>query len=293
MNIVDIALNPKCRDSITIWELARYILRVVKKVKQLPPKDSFFDSGPCPFPRPDNNILYFKESELCNAFCKEFDGHNLKGPTSEVRASFDPRFYEAMSLLKRRGLLMQYRESDHISLTSVGEESDFQDGILILIDSAQEILNSLKEQIPNLDPVVEQYYLHSLRSCQEGLYIASVICLGAASERIIDCLKDAIIDRYQQYKGSLGKKWTKDAVKQILRDFNCIFGQIIDRQTQVDLREQLELTEKIYRRNRNEAGHPKSVPMDITRSEQENYLNSFRRYAITIFKSIDKLKSAV
>jgi hypothetical protein len=59
----------------------------------------------------------------------------------------------------------------------------------------------------------------------------------------------------------------------------------------MSVKEQLEMMEKIYRINRNDAGHPKSVPMNIERCEQENYLNSFRRYAITIFKAIDLLNS--
>jgi hypothetical protein len=54
---------------------------------------------------------------------------------------------------------------------------------------------------------------------------------------------------------------------------------------------QLEMTERIYRLNRNDAGHPTSVPMGITRCEQENYLNSFRRYIVTIPKVMELLEA--
>ena len=47
----------------------------------------------------------------------------------------------------------------------------------------------------------------------------------------------------------------------------------------------------IYRLNRNEAGHPSSLPQDWQRDEQECYLNQFRRYVCTVFKAIAILEN--
>lgn len=84
---------------------------------------------------------------------------------------FKLKFYEAIARLKRRRLLMDvvgtpgYPSQPGVCLTSVGERSDFDDGVLTLIDDAQEIVDKVKEKIPNLDDVVEQYFLESLRTC--------------------------------------------------------------------------------------------------------------------------------
>ena len=114
------------------------------------------------------------------------------------------KFYEAIARLKQRGLLMDASphcfdsSSDNaaaVCFTSVGAKTDFDNEILILIDDAYEVVKSLKVKIPNLDSVVEQYYLESLRTCQNGSYISSVIGLGAASERTINCLAEVVVRR--------------------------------------------------------------------------------------------------
>ena len=281
---MELPLSAEQRKEITINELAGLIFRIIK------------ERGSDPTVRPP--IYPVHPASLLNQFYNEPPGPLMTKPQEQVRdEGFFLKFSEAMALLKRRGLLVDKIEDRdnpypaYIYLTSVGERSSLDDyGMLILIDGAQEIVDSLKEQIPNLDPVLEQYYLESLRACQEGLYISSVICLGAASERTIDCLKEAIVRRYPQHK-KLEKKWVSDTIKYILINFGEIFGPVIDSQLRVDLKEQLDLMEKIYRLNRSEAGHPKSAPMSMTRCEQENYLNAFRRYAITVFRVIDALNS--
>ena len=174
--------------------------------------------------------------------------------------------------------------------TSVGKESDFHDGILILIDDAKKIVDSLTKEVPKLDNVVKQYYLQSLRACQEGLYIASVICLGAASERAVNCLAEAVINHDPKYKNDIEQlRYISKVIDYLSDKIREIFGSITDNQFMNELREKLKGIGHIYRRNRNEAGHPDAIPMDIARDEQENYLNSFRRYAITVFKAIDML----
>lgn len=258
------------RQNITVSELARLIFRLKRAQK-----------GVIDLPN------------LLKILCPQNEQNIIK---DHPNLEFTRKFYEAIGWLKHRGLLMDVTEVGYaltretrVHPTSIWERSFLDnDGMIILIDEAQDIVNSLKEEVPNLDSIVEQYYLESLRACQESLYVSSVISLGVASERTIDCLKEAVVTCYPEHK-ILERRWVSDSIKYILKKFKDIFSPIIDTQLRVDLKEQLDLMEKIYRLNRNEAGHPKPVPMNITRCGQENYLNAFRRYVVTIFKVMDVL----
>lgn len=264
-------LNQDKRKSISVSELERYIFRFFKTVEH---ED-------------------YSPDALLRLLCRVPNSSDYGSDWDQW--DFPLKFSEAIALLERRGLLMDkvgvtHSDVHKLCLTSVGKKSKFN-GIIILIDDAQEIVDSLKDEVDNLDPVVEQYYLESLRACQEGLYISSAICLGAASERAIDCLKEAIVNYDPKHK-VLERKWTSDAVKYILGIFKQIFDPSVDRMLRNDLKEQLELTERLYRTNRNDAGHPRKVAKSIGRCEQENHLYMFRRYAVTIFTVINELERA-
>jgi hypothetical protein len=272
-------LNEEQKKNITVTELAKLIFRLRKdSTVRISSLSALFVPTLLEGLAPENK----KEQDI----------------NEHPNKDFSLKFYEAMALLKRRGLLMDiiriestaYRPIiPDVCPTSIWGKSFLdEDEIIILIDDAQEIVNSLKEEIHNLDPVVEQYYLESLRTCQECLYFSSVICLGAASERAIDCLKEAIIKYDSTKHNKLKNKRISESVKYILDNIKLL-DPVIELQLRDDLKDQLDLVEKIYRLNRNEAGHPRTIPMNITRCEQENYLNSFRRYVTTIFKVISRL----
>ena len=216
--------------------------------------------------------------------------------------SFLFKFYEAIGRLKQRGLLMEANKwccEDYspsvdggVRLTAVGEESDFDDGILILVDDAYEIVQSLKDKAHNLDSVVEQYYLESLRTCQNGNYISSVICLGAAAERTINCLADTVVQCYPQSEKGIedNRRYISRLTEYLVNHRKELFVSL-EPKMQNELTENLEGLADIYRKNRNAAGHPKDVPQDWDRCEQECYLSQFRRLALTCFKAIGVLNS--
>lgn len=282
-------MNPEQREKTTVPELAKHILRDLKSSVEKARDDRFrnrFDSDE------DDFSLPHLQQQICH---ENKVGHELQDKT------FYQKFCEAIALLKRRGLLMDSVPTSlnswlSVRLTSVGERTEFDDGILILIDDAQEIVNKVKGEVPNLDDVVEQYFLESLRTCQEGCYIASVICLGAASERAIRCLSAAVIKRNSMYQRDIENKRNMYALIEYLS------GKILDILKPIEhsnnnstyrdeLKENLNGISHIYRRNRNEAGHPRSVRQDRTRDAQECYLNEFRRYVCTVFKAIDILEN--
>lgn len=265
------SLDREAREQMTVAELARFIFRLAKEKKI------------------GISNLSGLQQQLCSE--RQRSNHHVKDD------SFLLKFYEAIAQLRRRGLLVDVVESNVMPprtstrLTSVGEKSDFHDGILILIDDAHEIVNSLKEEIPKLDSVVEQYYLESLRTCQEGFYISSVICLGAASERAINCLAEAVVNRDASYQADIETQRTVSALTRYLsQNVNKIFKSIAEPTFQSELRDKLEGMARIYRLNRNDAGHPDGLPQDWRRDEQECYLNQFRRYVLTVFQAIDILK---
>lgn len=210
--------------------------------------------------------------------------------------TFCVKFYEAVARLKLRGLLMDVSSlcfgnssGNSVCLTSVGEKSDLDEGILILVDDPYEIVQSLKGEIPNLDEVVEQYYLESLRTCQNGNYISSVICLGAAAERTINCLAEAIVLCNPQYKHDFDSKPNISELTRHLVEKATELFKGLDSTLRRRLRERLEGLANIYRLNRNVAGHPESVPQDWRRDEQECYLSQFGRLADSCFQAIDAL----
>ena len=276
-------------EGVTISDLEKLILRQIKKilVRDAKRKDS----------NPRHEVV---ETILLPVLMAGIGPMKKNGDASN--RTFKLKFYEAIARLKRRGLLMdvvgtsEYSDRHGVYLTSVGERSVFDDGVLTLIDDAQEVVNTIKEAIPNLDDVVEQYFLESLRTCQEGCYIASVICLGAASERAIRCLADVVINRDDRYQKDIENQRSIFALTNYLSDKILEILKPIENSNNTstyrnELKEKLNGIAWIYRRNRNEAGHPLNVSQDWTRDEQECYLNQFRRYVCAVFKAIDILEN--
>ena len=263
-------LDDTQRGECTPEELARMIFRFLKN---------------------DCQWKHIPLGHLQEIFCPKNEQHS-----QAKDRTFCVKFYEAVARLKLRGLLMDVsrlcfgnRRGDSVCLTSVGEKSEFDDGLLILIDDPYEIVQSLKGEIPNLDEVVEQYYLESLRTCQNGNYISSVICLGAASERTIKCLAEALVLCNPRCKPDIDSKPNISELTRHLADKGTELFKGLDSTLRRRLRERLEGLANIYRLNRNVAGHPESVPQDWRRDEQECYLSQFRRLAGTCFHAIDAL----
>ena len=233
----------------------------------------------------------------------------IKPLDEQYGRSFDyDTLLEAVTLLERRGLVMrntvgsardpdQFGKGTHLRdfavyLTSIGKKSKIDEDVILLVDRPEEIVRALEQKVGNLDPVVRQYYLESLRAYQEGLYISSVICLGAASERAIHWLADTIesyCDKYQQpiqqRRGKMSKliKYLSDSAIPI------IFGA--DRSFMGELQDLLNELGDLYRRNRNDAGHPKTVEQTSWLSVgQAARTDLFRRYIATICEAIGRLK---
>lgn len=222
-------------------------------------------------------------------------------PDADPRQSaFDRvKLLDAIGLLERKGLVMKddsyswmrNREIAEfgVHLTSNGMKSDFDDEILLLVDKPQEIIDALEQDIGTLDNVVRQYFLESLRAYQVELHIAFVLCLGVASERAVDwlaeSLKEICSETHHQnlekkMKGNISglTKYLSDTIVPSVFNENDTFAK--------ELKKQLDWLARIYRENRNEAGHPKNVVQNWSRENQHVLLSQFPRYITTICKAI-------
>ena len=204
----------------------------------------------------------------------------------------------AVALLERRGLVvrdvwdpLRHVSSDKfiIYLTSIGIKSNIDDEIILLVDNPEEIVGKLEDRVGDLDDVVRQYYLESLRAYQEGLYISSVICLGAASERAIHWLAESIESHFKQYQGKFKTKRNMPDLIKYLSD--TVMPNIFrsDKNFADELKKRLNGLGDLYRENRNEAGHPQTIDQSWLAEDQEYLLIQFRRYITTICEAIGRI----
>ncbi len=227
-------------------------------------------------------------------------------PDGEYNKSFPDhaKLLDALTWLERRGLVVRESSSpanffqpEHkaiVYFTAIGMKSNLDDEVLLLVDKPEEIVGALEQKVGDLDEVVRQYYLESLRAYQEGLYISSVICLGAASERAIHWLAESIEPYSGHYQQGIKKRrsgnisgLTKHLADKVISN---VFGE--DTKFAGELENRLNGLGNVYRENRNEAGHPQTVEQTSWLGEdQEFLLLQFRRYITTICNAIERLNS--
>ena len=245
-------------------------------------------------------------------------GEKTKQERDENQQSRDnhSKLLEAVALLERRGLVM--RDSSallipdsilikhnrppledgsivYVYLTSIGMNSDFEDGILLLMDKPQETVDRLEQETGALDDVVRQYYLESIRAYQEELYISSVICLGAASERAIHWLAESIESNSETYQKGIKRKRNENIYTLTKYLSDTVIPDIFreDNKFRNELRNRLDGLATVYRENRNDAGHPtRIVDQSWLREDQDRLLIHFRRYITTICKAIDECRAS-
>ena len=268
-----ITLSEKQQKQIDVESLAKYVFRRIKEDGSNPPFVTFLDLKKQFFPGA-------RENESSDEHIK------LLG---------------AIALLERRGLVMKgfsyqsawtdsgSRPTDvRVYLTSIGVKSDFDDEILLLVDKPEAIVGALEQKIGTLDDVVRQYYLESIRANQEGLYISSVICLGAASERAIHWLAEAIASNSEKYREKIEKR--RYEISRLIEYLsNSVIPHLFEDSD--ELKDRLDRLARIYRENRNEAGHPKTVDQSWSTEDQRTLLSQFRKYITTICKAIDECRT--
>ena len=222
------------------------------------------------------------------------------GERNSLSLSDYAKLLEAIILLERRGLVMRdisYPTSANnqkdflVCLTSIGVKSSIDDEVILLVDKPEEILTALEQKVGNLDEVVRQYYLESLRAYQEGLYISSVICLGAASERAIYWLAETIESYSEKYQEEIEKRRNGNIARLTEYLSNTVIPNtfVNDKDFARELKDLLDGLGNLYRENRNEAGHPKTIYQSWLEEDQGRLLIYFRRYITTICEAIGRI----
>ena len=207
---------------------------------------------------------------------------------------------EAITLLERRGLVMRDisrprgarpQHNFTVYLTSIGIKSNIDDEAILLVDKPEEIVGGLEDKVGKLDPVVRQYYLESLRAYQEELYISSVICLGAASERAIHWLAETIESYSEKYQEEIEKRRHGNISRLTEYLSNTVIPNtfVDDKDFTRELKDLLDGLGNLYRENRNEAGHPKTIYQSWLEEDQGRLLMYFRRYITTICEAIGRM----
>ena len=211
-----------------------------------------------------------------------------------------PKLLEAITLLERRGLVMRSvtlssrgtNQFDFfVYFTSVGMKSDIEAEILLLVDKPEETVRALEDSVESLDDIVRQYYLESLRAYQEGLYISSVICLGAASERAVHWLAESIGSYSEKYQEEIEKRRNGNISRLTEYLSNTVIPNtfVEGKDFARELKDLLDGLGNLYRENRNEAGHPKTIYQSWLEEDQGRLLIYFRRYITTICEAIAKM----
>ena len=209
------------------------------------------------------------------------------------------KLIQAIRLLEKKDLVVRdtpdpprtflKEENDIIELTSKGIESK-PDKTILMVDTPSDIVNELEQDVGKLDAVVKQYYLESLRTYRTELYIASVLCLGVASERAIDWFAESV-------KGFCSASLQKTLEKKINQNISgltkylsdTIIPTIFDKneKTKKDLRKQLDWHAQLYRENRNDAGHPQGVVQDWSQEDQWIPLKQFPQFITVLHEAIE------
>ncbi len=226
------------------------------------------------------------------------------------RSAFAMKFFEALALLQKRGLIAPEINVRNTTgdlknkilpfpffLTSVGQQSVVEDDIVLLVDDAETIVQSVRDEVSNLDSTVADFYRESIRACQEGLLLSSCMSLGAASECAIHKLADALAVYAQQHKSAIEGKWRRKNMKDKIDTlWNWIHevekNDYPNEPCFKDLRSKLDALAHWYRITRNETGHADREAILPTQKEIELSIHQFRRYVINIFQIVDLFQSA-
>lgn len=153
----------------------------------------------------------------------------------------------------------------HLSLTEYGEK---------MIESEEPIpndpsgyLSRIKNEIPDLDIVIEIYLSESIKTYNINQLLSATITLGCASEKalllLLESYAETFVDKAHQerfIKKTEGK-FIKNQFEEFDKDFRSIMGQLPN-----ELKENYTNTLtgifEMIRRNRNLAGHPTGKQID-------------------------------
>lgn len=128
-------------------------------------------------------------------------------------------------------------------------------------------LNRIKNEVPQLDAIIETYLIESIRTYNINQLLSSTITLGCASEKALMILIDAYKESFKDNskKVNFSKKIEGKFIKTQFGEFDKSIRLILA-QLPYKLREDYTITltgiSQMIRYNRNQAGHPTGKAVD-------------------------------
>jgi len=159
----------------------------------------------------------------------------------------------------------------------------------------QGYMDSLNNQIPNLDPIAREYLEESLHTFNINCPRAATVMLGVASEKVMLNLIDSFIDAIQnsaekqRIEQKINANWMIALkYRKFKKEFERIKSNIQDpnfKKITKEYQTYLDTTFQLIRHYRNDSGHPSGVTVD--RNNVYLNLSAFAKYVKDIYALID------
>jgi hypothetical protein len=184
----------------------------------------------------------------------------VEGP---VAKNDENKYLDAWFRLVDRGLI-RWREGPsalaHHSLTELGKTSRFDEGV---VDDPEPSVNALETAIgQRLDAVIRQYFLEAVAAYRYGRLLSAQFCIGAVAERMVFLVRDWAADKMADGKTLRKRELVGEVIthtaealvelKKVRKEWTVAIDEFISYS---------KLGAEVYRRSRNEVGHPAEVRM--------------------------------
>lgn len=168
-------------------------------------------------------------------------------------------------------------------LTERGRSSRFEEGVIGDPDPA---IGALEVAIgQTIDPVIRQYLREAVATFQDGRLLASQFCLGAVAERAAFLLRDWIEGKTPGGAKVAKATWVSEVIGLLTKELEVLKKGRLDWEAPLgDLIDCLESCAHVYRRSRNEVGHPTEV-RNVDEDELAMMITAMqRRYLVCAYR---------
>lgn len=174
----------------------------------------------------------------------------------------DRKVVDAFFRLQDRNLIRWWGGDSSVTanymLTERGRSSRFGDGV---IDDPEPFVGDVEARIAMpLDPVIKQYLTEAVTTFHYGRLLSAQFCLGAVAERVAFLVRDWLAPLVPSGKKLESIELVGQVVAALPKVLADVKKERADWERQIDaFTDLLESCASVYRRSRNELGHPTEV----------------------------------
>jgi hypothetical protein len=192
---------------------------------------------------------------------RTFDFDNApRGLMAAANEAFFYLFRNGYMVPEHNGGVLNHPNFNRYNVTKRGQ--DWAEGSDPVPEDAAGYMKLLKALVPNMDAVIEQYVVEALVAYERGAYFAAAVMLGAASEKALYLMADAMLP-------ALASQKSQQTLQQLLQrrqlvKFLEFIRDTIDRNAKTIAPSDGALTQvsamfDAIRAQRNDAVHPNSA----------------------------------